>query len=206
MAVAPVQPAPEPSEPAGFHTHDGFFLQLNGGLGAMGSKASQGGESLELSGGGGLFTVALGGSLSPNFVLALDLWAMSVSEPDVKYNGSALPSCGGGVVGPCVKSDSSFGLSGIGVNLTYYFTPSNFYLSAVPSIAKLTTTSSSGTSGTKDGFAFRLAVRKEWWVSPNWGVGFSLHYAHSSNEDGGGASSPTWETNWFGGAFSATYN
>jgi hypothetical protein len=195
----------EPGEPRGFHTHDGFFLQMNGGFGGLSSKASAGSDSVEASGGGGFFSLALGGALTPNFVMAADFWGASVSNPDVKLNGSSLPSCTSSTVGTCKRSDASFGLSGIGVNLTYYFTPSNFYLSAVPSIGTLTTTSSNGSSTTKNGFAFRLAAGKEWWVSPNWGLGLNVQLAHSSNEDSD-SSSAVWATNWFGVAFSATYN
>jgi hypothetical protein len=189
---------------AGYHTHDGFFLQLHGGFGALGSSASLGGNSVDVSGGGSFFGIALGGSVTPNLVIAADLWGASVAGPDVKVNGSSLSTCNGSG-GLCKSSDASIGLSGIGVNFTYYFTPSNFYLTAVPSIGTLTVNSSSGSGKTNSGFAFRLAGGKEWWVSPNWGVGFSLQYAHSSNEDQG-TNAPTWETNWFGATFSATYN
>jgi hypothetical protein len=205
MAAPPAEPAQSEAEAPGFHTHDGFFLQLHGGLGGLASKASAGGTSLEASGGGGFFSLALGGALTPNFILAADLWAASAASPDVKYNGQSLSSCSATTSGPCKDANASFGLSGIGVNLTYYFTPSNFYLSAVPSIGTVSTTSSSGTGRTKDGFAFRLAAGKEWWVSPNWGVGFSVQYAHSTNQDSD-AGAATWETNWFGATFSATYN
>ncbi len=195
---APPPPPPgyaAPPAPAGYHEHDGFFLQLDLGLGAMSSKASSGGTDVELSGTAAQFSLALGGALTPNFIVAGQLWGVTVSSPEVKVNGQSLGSV----------SDSSIGLSGIGLNLTYYFMPLNFYLSATPSIGRLTAKQGGQSADTKNGFAIRLAAGKEWWVSDNWGVGLNLQFAHSSNEDTG-TNPPTWGTNWFGVAFSATYN
>lgn len=183
------------AQPAGYHEHDGFYLQMDLGLGAMGTKASSGGTDVELSGGAGQFSLALGGAVTPNFIIAGQLWGVSVSEPDVKVNGQSIGSA----------TDSSLGLSGVGLNLTYYFMPINLYVSATPSIGMLSTKQGGQTYETKNGFALRLAVGKEWWVSDNWGIGLNLQYAHSSNEDKG-TNPPTWATNWFGVAFSATYN
>jgi hypothetical protein len=45
----------------------------------------------------------------------------------------------------------------------------------------------------------------EWWVSDNWGIGFNAQYAHGSNEDQG-TNPATFNTNYFGAAFSASFN
>lgn len=179
----------------GFHEHDGFFLQMDLGVGAMSSKASSGGIDVELSGTAAQFSLVLGGVVAPNFIVGGHLWGVTVSSPDVKVNGSSLGSV----------SDSSIGLSGVGLNLTYYFMPINIYVSATPSIGVLTAKQGGNSYDTKNGFAFRLAAGKEWWVSDNWGIGLNLQFAHGSNEDKG-TNPPTWGTNWFGVAFSATYN
>ena len=179
----------------GIHEHDGFFLQMDLGVGAMSSKASSGGIDVELSGTAAQFSLVLGGVVAPNFIVGGHLWGVTVSSPDVKVNGSSLGSV----------SDSSIGLSGVGLNLTYYFMPINIYVSATPSIGVLTAKQGGSSYDTKNGFAFRLAAGKEWWVSDNWGIGLNLQFAHSSNEDKG-TNPPTWATNWFGVAFSATYN
>jgi hypothetical protein len=193
--AAPPAPAPIPARPPGYHTHDGFFLQMNLGLGAMNSKASQDGFSAELSGGAGEFGIALGYALTPSFIIAGDLWGVSVPDPTVKFNGTSVDA-----------GDTTYGLSAIGVNLTYYFMPHNFYVTVVPSIGALTAESGGTSSDTESGFAIRLAVGKEWWVSDNWGLGLNLQYAHSSKKDSPDSGAPTWGTNWFGVAFSATYN
>ena len=186
--------APAAQAQSGFHEHDGFYLHLEGGFGSMSSKASQPGLDAELSGGSGEFAIAIGGAVTPNLVLAGQLWGISASSPDVKLNGTSYGSANG-----------SLGLSGIGLEITYYFMPLNLYLSAVPSIATLSANSGNGSASTKSGFGLKLAVGKEWWVSQDWGIGLNLQYAHSSNQDSG-TNPPTWGTNFFGLAFSASYN
>ncbi len=180
--------------PRGYHTHDGFALQLDLGLGGMSSSASQGGTDFKLSGTAGEFSVLVGGAVVENLIIGAHFWGVSVSSPTAEVNGQSLGS-----------SDSTLGLSGFGANITYYIMPVNMYLSASPSVGVLTAKSGGSSSSTESGFAIRLAVGKEWWVSDNWGIGANLQYAHSSNKDKG-TNPPTWGTNWFGVAFSATYN
>ena len=192
----PYTPAPGYGQPMarGFHTHDGFFLQMDFGLGAMKSSASSGGTTLDMSGTASQFSLAVGGAVSPNLILACHLWGASVSDPDVALNGTTVGTASG-----------TLSMTGFGVNLTYYFMPINVYLSVTPSIGVLTAESGGTTSETKNGFALRLAAGKEWWVSDNWGLGANVSFAHSSNEDQG-TNPPTWGTNWFGIALSASYN
>jgi hypothetical protein len=177
----------------GFQEHDGFYLRLDAGGGYMGSSASSGGTSMKLSGAAGEFSVAAGGAVTDNFIIAGQLWSVAVSSPTVTINGMSGST-----------SDSSLGLTGFGVDLTYYFMPTNIYVSATPSIATLSVSQGGASASTKSGFAFRLAVGKEWWVSDNWGLGLNAQYIHSSNPDQG---SPfTFGSDWFGAAFSATFN
>ncbi len=176
------------------HTHDGFFLQLDGGLGAMSSSASQGGIDMKLSGTAGEFSITLGGALTQSLVLGGQFWGVTVSSPKYELNGVSYGS-----------ADTTLGLSAFGLNVTYYVMPLNLYLQATPSIGILSAKSGGSSASTENGFAIRLAVGKEWWVSDNWGIGLNVQYAHASNKDKG-TNPPTWATNWFGVAFSATYN
>lgn len=181
----------------GVHEHDGFFLRMDLGFGGMSTSASDSGLTVEMSGGASQFSVALGGAVVPNLVVAGHLWGATVSSPEVKLNGTSLGAA----------TDATLTLSGVGVNVTYYFMPINVYLSATPSVGVLSARWASGqTSDTEGGFAIRLAVGKEWWVSDNWGIGLDLQYAHSSNKMKNVTNPPTWQTNWVGLAFSATYN
>ena len=176
------------------HTHDGLYLNLEGGFGALSSSASQGGFDVKLSGVGGMFGIGLGAAITPSFVIGARYWGIAVVEPDVEVNGQTAST-----------TDTTLALSGIGIDLTYYVMPLNLYLTATPSIGMLSVDVGGTTLETDNGFALRLAVGKEWWVSDNWGIGLNVQYAHSSNKDQG-TDPPTWGSNWFGVAFSATYN
>jgi len=178
----------------GVHEHEGFYLHLDLGGGGMNTSTTQAGTKLEFSGGAGQFSVAVGYNVVPNFIIAGQLWGVSASSPDFEINGTKVPT-----------TDITLDLSAVGVNFTYYFMPIDIYLSATPSIATATLKSGGTEFKTDSGFAIRLAAGKEWWVSDNWALGLNVQYAHSSNEDQGPAA-PTWDTDWFGVAFSATYD
>ncbi len=183
------------AQPAGAHEHDGFFLQLDLGGGGMATTTSILGADLTVSGGAGQLSVAVGGAVARNFILAGQLWGASATEPEVKVNGQSLGSL----------SDATLSLTAVGLNLTYYFMPINIYVSATPSVGTLSVKQRGQSADTKSGFALRLAVGKEWWVSVDWGIGLNLQFAHASNQSQG-TNAPTWATNWIGLAFSATYN
>ncbi|HET7754515.1 MAG TPA: hypothetical protein VFK85_11450 [Anaeromyxobacteraceae bacterium] len=179
----------------GVHTHDGFFLQMDLGVGGMASSVDQGGGDLKLSGGSGQFSVGVGGAVARNFVIAGQVWAVSVPDPDVKLGGTKLG-----------EADATLSLSGIGVQLVYYFMPLNVYVSATPSLTRLSLDEGSSTGESDTGFGMKLAVGKEWWVSDNWALGLNGQFAFSTNDDSGVAGAPSWGTGWFGVAFSATFN
>lgn len=177
-------------------THDGFYLQMDLGFGSAKSDTSLGGNTAEVSGTSGVFSIALGGVVAPNFIIGGQLWGVAMSSPTFKVNGNTLQSF----------NDDAATLSAIGLNLTYYFMPVNIYIQATPSIGTLSTKQAGTTDNFKSGFAIRLAAGKEWWVSDNWGLGLNLQYAHGSNDTKDVNPTLTFATNWFGVAFSATYN
>jgi hypothetical protein len=171
-------------------THDGFFLQMDLGVGGMASKVDVGRNDVEASGGSGEFSIALGGAVARNLILAGQMWAVAAVDPTVKVDGHEIGD-----------ADATITLSGVGVNLTYY-TQSNVYFSVTPSLTTLTFESDGDEEKTDTGFGVRLAVGKEWWVSDSWGLGLNGQVAFSTNEDQG----ETWNTAWVGIAFSATFN
>jgi hypothetical protein len=179
----------------GVHTHDGFFLQMDLGLGGMSSTVEDGGSELDLSGGAGQFSIGIGGALTPNFILAGQLWGVSVPDPDVELDGESFG-----------QADATLGLSGIGVQLVYYFMPLNLYVSATPSITQLSIDDGDNDAESEVGLGVKLAVGKEWWVSDNWALGLNAQLAFSSNDDSDLAGAPEWSSAWFGVAFSATFN
>jgi len=193
------QPPPgygQPYREATFHRHLGFFLQMD--LGIAGQKATWSDSvdgSQKLSGGGGAFSIAIGGAVAENLILAGHLWGYSAFEPDYTVGGQRFSTSG---------SELSLGLSGIGLNLTYYLMPSNVYLSITPSIATVSLQQNGVQVESDSGFGLRLAVGKEWWVSDHWGLGLNGQVAFASNRPGGGGSNI--ESAAFAIAFSASYN
>lgn len=202
-AQEPARPLAPPAEtappttpaPRGVRTHDGFFLQMNLGAGAMSSTTTSSGDKWEFSGAASQLGIAVGYAVVENFIIAGDLWLASVTDPSVKAGGSSLGA-----------TDNAQTLYGLGLNFTYYFMPLGMYVTVVPSAWGLDVRAFGLTHHTAPGFAFRAAIGKEWWVSDNWGLGLNLQYAHSANRDKNFVDRPTWRTDWFGVAFSATYN
>jgi hypothetical protein len=193
-----VAPGAVRAQEQGAHRHDGFFLQMDLGAGGLGSGASQGGDELTLTGSAGQFSIAVGGAVAENFVLAGHLWGAVADEPTVTLDGDDMG-----------RFDGTNTLTGVGLNLTYYFMPLNLYLSATPSLTQMAfeRNADGERQEMETGLGIRLALGKEWWVSENWGLGFNAHLAYSANEwQSPGALPLTFHTLWAGLAFSATFN
>lgn len=169
-------------------THDGFFLRLSPGFGQMDAKTGD----LTFEGSCGLFSLMLGGAISENTILHVDLASASMENPDVS---------GGGFSGT-MNGDMSTSLFGIG--LTQYYMPANAYLSFTLGSAK-TTIEDGGTWESDTGFGVKLMIGKEWWVSDNWGLGLAGQVLYA-NCGGGNINDSEIKTLAYGLLFSATYN
>jgi hypothetical protein len=203
-AVAPPAAVPPPGAPppapapaaadSTAHRHLGFFIRLDLGAGYLGSSASQGGLDSSISGFAVPFGVAVGGAVMENFILGGDVWAIAALSPSMNVNG---------ITG--TASDSSMGLSGLGLNLTCCFMPANVYVSFTPSMVMATLTVSRISADTQVGFGGKVGVGKEWWVGDHGGLGLAGQFFFGFSQDEG-PNPPTWTT--FGGtlAFSATCN
>ena len=185
-------PAPPPESTV--HRHLGFFLRLDGGVGYLGSSTSLAGIDASMFGVAIPFGIAIGGAVTENFILAGDLWGIAAVTPSFKLAGQTT-----------AVRNSSFGLSGIGLNLTYYFMPTNIYVSATPSLVGLSLDASGTDHDSQAGFGAKLGVGKEWWVGDHWGIGVAAQFFFGINQDAG-TNPPTWTTFGGGLAFSATYN
>ncbi len=186
--------APSPQYYGAVNRHQGFYLNLDLGFGYLGSSFSEGGTDVKLSGGAGEFSVAIGGAVSENLILAGQFWLYSVSDPKVTVNSQSVTASG-----------ATLRLTGIGVDLVYYMMPANLYLSIAPALTSLSLEYGGVSSTTETGLGVRLAVGKEWWVSERWGIGVDGNMVLASNKDKG-AGAPTWGSFAIGVAFSATYN
>lgn len=179
---------------SGPHAHDGFFIRPELGAGYVHSSASKTGNDLAIFGSGADFSLAVGGAISENLILAVHLYSTQASDPDVELNGLEAST-----------SDTTSGLVGLGPQLTYYFMPVNLYVSGTLALTRVVVESNGADANTELGVGARLSVGKEWWVSDNWGLGLAAHLGLSSNEDKGAnaARFGTWTS---GVSFSATYN
>lgn len=196
-AAAALLAAPAARAQSGVRSHDGFYLHLELGGGALGTKATTDVKE-ELSGGGSQLAISVGGAVTPELVIAGQLWSTGVNDPTYKVDGRKI----------AISGDTSIGMGGLGLELTYFFMPLNAYVSAVPSITALSSKVNGTSASSQRGFGLKLAVGKEWFVSDNWGLGLNVAYAFSSNKDKEepGVPTATWKSSWFGLALSATFN
>ena len=188
-----------PNSDPGYHVHDGFFLRM--AIGGGWQSASIGGDTT-VSGAGGIFNLAAGGAINPNFAVHAEVFGMITPSPKVEVSGS----------GSGTWKNTDFIHVGIGPGFTYYAMPSNIYLSATIAMAKyrMVTRNGSNTSDTTYdsdlGWAVKGALGKEWWVSPNWGLGLAGQFTwvvvpSDSTLSSGKTTGPV-----IGLVFSATYN
>ncbi len=176
------------------HRHRGLLLRPDLGFGymAISEPTSQG--DLKLSGVAAFFGVAIGGAVSEDVAVAFHLYDGVISNPTATLAGQATSTSGTTAV-----------MVGFGPELTYYFTPSNVYLSATLAVTRLSLEVNGTKADSNYGFGAQLGVGKEWWVSDHWGLGLVGRLSLSSNEDQG-TNAPTLSTWGLGLAFSATYN
>jgi hypothetical protein len=161
----------------GYRRHDGFFLRLRIGIGAGGTRyeerVNDSEADIRTRGLAGSFELAIGGSLIENLALHgnLLLFGMSVNKKvdDVEDNS---------------YDRLSTGMLLLGGGVTYYFMPTNLYLSAVTGVGALSesrylddddeTAFTEIESGA--GVGFSLSLGKEWWVGRmgEWGLGAAI--------------------------------
>lgn len=167
---------PEPEDKPGRHRHDGFFLRLATGLGYEGFSVDGDvsvknypttfrAPSQHAFGSG--FVFSIGGCPKENLALHADFvastpWATN-SEP---YR-------------------HIFGAFGLGLGVTHYFMPDNFFITGSLGISSLAmiVIEESPVVGDREhdkrtihgsGPLFSVMLGKEWWVSDNWGLGVAL--------------------------------
>ena len=177
------------------HRHDGLFLRLSGGFGGASTDATdEFGDKLEFSGLSGDANFAIGGMVSRNLALHGTFWGWAISDPDVEINNDDQG-----------ELDGSLTMSAIGGGVTYYFMPTNLYLSGSLGLGQLELDIENvGDADTDWGLVFDATIGKEWWVSANWGLGLAGGFGfHSISED-------NFDDNWSGVSlglrFSATFN
>jgi hypothetical protein len=145
---------------AGYHTHDGFYLSAHLGLGWYWVKPPAGDP---ISGTGRPLALSVGFAPSGRLVLFGEAYRVTLIKPTVSGN-------------PLANLD----LQGVGPGLKYYFMPRNIFLSSTVLFTRMTY--QNGSPGDERygfrhvspwGFMGRASLGKEWWVSPDWGLGLA---------------------------------
>jgi outer membrane autotransporter protein len=153
----------------GVNEHDGFYLRLALGYAHLDakSKLTEAPErELEISGGGAVFQLAIGGSPTPGFVIGGMLLGHAFANPDVESDDVTVTQSG----------DRTFSVSAIGPFLQYYFDPkSGFYLQGFLGYVEARAQYEIGgleyesEDATGAGFGFGLGY--DIWVSDQWSIG-----------------------------------
>jgi hypothetical protein len=151
---------------------------------------------LSISGPAGVFGFVVGGALLENVILGAHLYYGWIVNPTVSLSSGQSST----------TSNASLTMVGVGPEFTYYWMPSNIYVSGTLALTRLVFSANGTDSSSKAGVGARLALGKEWWVSDHWGLGLAGHVSSSWNQDNGSGSSPTLTTWAFALACSATYN
>jgi hypothetical protein len=128
-----------------------------------------------------------------NFAIHGTLGGWGIIDPKVEFNGLEETA-----------DDTSITMSMVGGGFTYYFGPSNVYLTASVGAGLLSLEFDGDTEDSDTGFAFDAGLGKEWWVSDRWGLGVSATAGYHSIPPGdadGNFSGPS-----FALRFSATLN
>lgn len=167
------------------------------------------GQKLTYSGTSMPVDLALGAAIRPNLILFGEVISSQMFSPNKKYAGEDRTA-----------SSINVSIQGIGPGVAYYFMPINIYVSGSILLHKVSYSDDSDDYESTDlstlGFAANLMAGKEWWVSPNWGIGLAAHFMLGTaknrsiyKETGDPVLSyvdSRWNSIAFGLLMSATYN
>jgi hypothetical protein len=179
-------------------THDRFFLRLAAGPGWASNTLDVGGDKATFSGIAGDLDIAVGAMVRPNFALHGTMFGWAAMNPDLEITIAGVGSGSG-------TADGYATVSAFGGGATYYFMPTNTYLSGSLGYGSFRFDPDGGEAAeTDNGFAFELTAGKEWWVANSWGLGVAAAYIYTSLPEQG--ISENWSGNAFHVRFSATFN
>ncbi len=181
--------------------HKGFFLSLSLGpvFGPIHMDSSIDGK-YDLTGTGAAFDFKIGGAIQENLILHATLYSNALVGPKQE-----LPT------GETYKHTDkiTYSESLLGAGLTYYFMPSNIFISGSAGLANFSIDDQDRNykSTTERGIGFQLKAGKEWWISKRWGLGVSATYGSSSvNSTPSTGLQEKVSSDRFGISFNATLN
>jgi hypothetical protein len=189
-------PAPAYGSWYGYHQHDGFYMRVYAGLGYFTASETFGGATDTYSGLGATYGAAFGGTIARNLILYGEVLGTTVTDATASYGGGA-PDFSG----------LDLTLFGFGPGVAYYIEPVNLYLSGTLTFTEISfsdTNTAQPLDNTNLGIGFSFMVGKEWWVTPDWGIGIAGQFHIAAMHD------PTVDARLrasvFSLLFSATYN
>lgn len=144
-----------------FHVHDGFYLRVNLGIGALGNDYDVGPGSADSHGGTLALDVLVGGTPSKGLALGGALLNEAGVAHSVEQNGRSL-------------GDSNVRLSLIGPFVDGFFDPKGgFHLGGAVGFAALAVEdlSSEGETETLGGFGGAAWAGYDAWVADDWAIG-----------------------------------
>ncbi len=182
----PPPPPPPPGPPPGAYTHDGFYLRMALGAGALGVTAKtdpDSGSEVKYSGGGAGMDLAIGGTLDPGIVLGGEFVFQQAVKPDVSVNGNKIGS---------LTSNLNFGI--LGPFIDWFPNPeTGFHFGGFLGSAVVTMSDQNGNtnSNSLNGWGGGVHVGYDFWVAQQWSLGVlgkfygaSLHDNNASNNSG----------------------
>ncbi len=179
-------------------TRDGFYLRLNSGLGNLRASEKAIEDEFTLTGVSGISSIAVGHSVATNSFINVDVFAGVVLDPSLDFNRAALGRL----------TDAEMSVAGIGVGITHYFMPANFYIAGSLGLATAELSYANTTIETDSGWGINAVIGKEWWVSKSWSLGLSGQYFYVVVPDKSINSNATFDlkARSFGILLSASFN
>lgn len=168
--------------PDGYRDHTGFMLRLTTGLGYASTTETvtldqalagiSDDLTITISGVAVPFSVDFGGAPSQNFNIHARFSFYTLPSPIAEADGEELD----------IADEASLTAFMVGGGITYYFMPTNFYLTGVLGVGVLSASNGDGEAEATDaGVALNFDLGKEWWVGPSWGLGLAGRLYFSSN-------------------------
>jgi hypothetical protein len=138
--------------------HQGLLLRFGAGVGGV--VADDDLNDLTLSGGAGLLSLDVGGSVAPDLALHGRLSFNSIFEPTVSSDGDELGEL----------EDTTLTFSLLGLGLTYYL-PANLYLTGVLGLSRASFKLQGDEYDALTGVGFIGDLGYEWPIGGDWGLG-----------------------------------
>jgi len=173
--------------------HRGLFLRAVSGAAFSNSIMDNNNIEQKYSGAAGFFQAQVGWALWDNLILFGSFDMMGMGEFDYYLDGEKQTLKG-----------SEFKTNGVGAGVSYYFMPSNVYISLGFSRAE-TEFKFSGSDAeieSDNGWGSTLIVGKEWMLSDDWGLGVAGIFYYGVVPRGTSSMTNTY----FGVAITGTFN